>query len=106
LEGIIGPWHLDIALDELRAADAPINYVVLRPELETCLSRAKDREGDERVSGHPALTEEQPIRQMWRAFADLGDYEHHAIDTTLDSAGDAARKVADLLSTGTAVVNR
>jgi hypothetical protein len=40
------------------------------------------RVGDEPVPGHPALTDEGPIRHMWERFADLGDYEQSVIDTS------------------------
>ena len=37
LDGIIGPWQFDVVLEELRGVEVPINYVVLRPDLDTCL---------------------------------------------------------------------
>lgn len=82
VEGIVGPWHLAVVRDELRQAGARAHYVVLRPDLDTCLSRATDRAGVERIPGHPPLTEEGPIRLMWERFADLGEYEPHVVDTT------------------------
>jgi predicted kinase len=82
VEGMVGPWHLDLVRDELHAAGITAHYIVLRPDLATCLSRAKARAGTERVPGHPPLTEDGPIRLMWERFAPLGRYESHVIDTT------------------------
>lgn len=82
VEGIVGPWYLDLVRQELQALKVPIHYVVLRPNLATCLGRAQDRAGEERIAGHPALTDEGPIRHMWEQFDDLGTYEHHVVDST------------------------
>lgn len=82
VEGIVGPWHLDLVRQELGAEPFRVDYVVLRPDLATCLGRARARAGEERVSGHPALVDEGPIRHMWDQFADLGSYQHHCVDST------------------------
>jgi predicted kinase len=87
LEGIIGPWNLDLVVAEATAVNAEVQYVVLRPSLAVALARARGRAGEERVAGHPALIEEEPIRKLWHEFADLGRHESHALDTTdLDPA--------------------
>lgn len=72
VERVVGPWHFDLVRDELHAVDIPTHYLVLRPDLASCLARAKARVGTERVAGHPPLTEDGPIRLMWERFADLG----------------------------------
>ncbi len=82
VEGIVGPWHLDLVRHELHAAGIPARYIVLRPSAATCLTRAAGRAGSERIPGHPPLTEEGPIRLMWERFADLDAYESHVVDTT------------------------
>lgn len=82
VEGIVGPWYLDDVTDELRTAGVTARYVVLRPDLATCLRRGTDRGDEGRVPGHPPLTDEAPMRLLWEAFADLGPYESHVLDTT------------------------
>ena len=77
LEGIVGPWMLDV----VRPVLGPLDYVVLRPDLDTCLSRATHRSAAPRVAGHPPLTDTGPIRHMWEEFSDLSELESHAIDT-------------------------
>ena len=80
LDGVVGPWNLHLVSAEAAAVNADVHYVVLRPALRVALSRATGRTGEERVSGHPALTDEEPVRKMWQEFSDLHDYEPHVID--------------------------
>ncbi len=88
--GIIGPWYLDLVTDELWRVDAEVHYIVLRPRLEVALARAVSRTGDERVPGHPALTEEGPVRFMWERFQDLGPYERFVVDNGSQDPGQTA----------------
>jgi hypothetical protein len=97
VEGIVGPWYLDLVREELRSVDLSAHYVVLRPALATCLERATGRSGPARVPGHPPLTDEEPIRLLWHLFADLGEYEGHAVDSTDMSEFQTADRVIDLL---------
>ena len=97
LEGIVGPWNLDLVMDEASSVGAPVLYVVLRPSLAVALARATGRVGEERVSGQPALTDEEPIRKMWHEFDGLGEFERYVIDNTeLDAAQTAAAVCASL----------
>lgn len=98
LEGIIGPWYLDLVREELQAGGISGHYVVLRPDLSTCLSRAASRDRSERVPGHPPLTDEGPVRLMWNAFSDLGDYESRVLNTTELSEDQTVRAVVELLN--------
>jgi hypothetical protein len=108
VDGIIGPWHLDLVTAVLDDREVTGDYVVIRPDLATCLARAAGRTAEApRVVGHPPLTDTGPIRQMWREFSDLGPYEHHVIDTMLldpratVEAVDRARDSGDLRVTAT-----
>ncbi len=80
VDGIIGPWYLDLVTEPLRRTGTEVHYVVLRPDLDVALARATARVGDERVPGHPALVEEGPIRHMWEQFGRLGPHERHVVD--------------------------
>ena len=93
VEGIVGPWYLDLVREELLRLESPAYYLVLRPELATCLARAHGRAGDERVPGHPPLTDEEPIHLLWNLFADLGEFENHVVDNT----GLSALQTADCI---------
>jgi predicted kinase len=82
LDGIIGPWNLEIATAEFDSRHVKAHYLVLRPAREIALDRATSRVSVQRVLGYPALTEEEPILQMWAQFSDLGDYETSVIDNS------------------------
>lgn len=105
VEGIVGPWMLDIVLAEAGAAGVDVHYVVLRPSLDVALDRALSREGEERVPGHPALTDPEPVRKMWHEFSDLGSFEAHVVDNSSLSADETAQRVYSLVSDGAAVVS-
>jgi hypothetical protein len=92
VDGIIGPWYLDIVTQELDGTGIDLHYFVLRPSLPIALARAVGRAGqEERVPGHGHLIDEEPIRFMWERFSRLGEYERHVIDSSdLDSEQTAA----------------
>ena len=71
VDGVAGPW----VLASWRAIGLPIDYVVLRPSLAETERRAATRVGH-------ALKDLGAVTTMHHAFADLGDLEHHALDTT------------------------
>lgn len=100
LEGVVGPWMLDLLTAETRPMGIAVHYVVLRPSLDVTLGRAAGRAGEERVPGHPALTDEEPIRHMWDQFAALGAYEDHVLDTTALDPGQTAEVVWERLGEG------
>lgn len=104
VDGIVGPWMLDLVLSEAAAEGVAVHYVVLRPGLQEAVDRATARVGDERIPGHPALTDEGPIRQMWEAFASLGSYERHALDNTHMDADQTADQVWTLIQQGAVAV--
>ncbi|MER7248966.1 AAA family ATPase [Kribbella sp. NPDC000426] len=82
VDGVIGPWFL--APFRAVAGDWRMSYVVLRPDLHTTLRRGQARGGVE-------LTDVDALTGMHGVFADLGELESHAIDTsTLDPAATAA----------------
>lgn len=98
VDGIIGPWMLDPFVAGLTPVPAALHYVVLRPEEEACVARAVAR-------GEDALVDEEPVRHMYREFADLGPYENHVIDATEIDAEGAVRAVRVLLGRGALVLD-
>ena len=100
LEGVFGPWFLPVFGSVITGAGLECSYAVLRPSLDVALVRATSRQGDERVAGHPAPTDPEPIRHMWNQFADLGDYERHAIDSTALTSEATANLVVERLRDG------
>lgn len=93
VDGIIGPWFLP----PYRAAAAEgqwrMSYVVLRPDLATTLERGQARDGVE-------LTDSEALTGLHAAFADLGELEPHAIDTTRLDAAETAAEVRKAVASG------
>jgi len=91
MDGVVGPWHLDMYRDESRRVGVPFDYVTLRPDRETAERRARDRE----VSPLP----DYPPR-IYEGFSDLGPLEGHVIDTGEMDAEAAAAAVRAGLAAG------
>ncbi len=90
VDGIVGPCFLDPWRRVMRDPGFETAYVVLRPSEEVTVARATARGAD-------ALTDPEPVRTMWRKFADLGELERHVLDTTaLDADGTVERVLAGL----------
>lgn len=74
VDGVVGPWFVDVFVDAAREAGAGLDYVVLRPNERVAVTRATRRaEG---------LADENAVRKMHREFADLGDLERHVVDSS------------------------
>ncbi|WP_141810108.1 AAA family ATPase [Nocardia bhagyanarayanae] len=93
VDGIVGPWFLPPFRAASERDGLTMSYVVLRPDLDTTLSRAKQRVGDD-------LKDVEAITGLHTAFARLGDLEHHAIDTAHLDAQQTAEKVRNVLASG------
>ncbi len=78
LSGHIGPWFMDLVTSERAYVNAPVVYVVLRPTLEDCLARCRDRQSDPRHAG--ALSDEVVVREMYRSYSNLASRERHVVD--------------------------
>ena len=105
IEGIFGPWYLDIVRDELEGHQIRPHYVVLRPDIEKCIERAQGRPQVEKVLGHRPLADPEPIRLLWTMFSDLGEYEDHVIDNTNMSASQAATAICKRVQKGSEVLS-
>ena len=94
VDGILGPWFLPPFRALSERDRLAVSYVVLRPDLATTLSRAKERVGHE-------LRDVDAITGLHAAFAQLGDLEDHAIDTGGLDAEQTTAEVRRLLVSGT-----
>ncbi|MFD9890579.1 AAA family ATPase [Amycolatopsis sp. NPDC059027] len=92
-DGVVGPWFLDPFRAAAEQHGVPLHYVVLRPDEATTVHRASGRGTDE-------LTDPEPVRAMHRQFADLGELEHHAVDSTGLGAEATAAAVRDVIAKG------
>lgn len=93
IDGIVIPrWFLAPLRDGLRAAGLEAAYAVARAPLPVCLERLRGREGVE--------SDLEAMERMWEEFADLGEYEEHAVDVTGLSPDEAAAAISRLLEAG------
>jgi cytidylate kinase len=93
VDGIIGPWFLAPFRAAATEGKWSMSYVVLRPDLGTTLRRGQDRP-------EPELTDVDALTGMHKAFADLGELESHAIDTTRLDAAQTAAEVREAVASG------
>lgn len=88
VDGIVIPGvFLEPVCDVLHDAGCEAAFVVLRASPSVCAERTRSREGGE-------LADQTVIEQLWRSFADLGDFERNAVD--LD--GEGPDEVADIVA--------
>jgi cytidylate kinase len=88
-DGVVGPW----ALPAFVAAGArPVHYVVLLPDVETCVERVLRR-------GREEFNDEAAARHMHAQFADAGVAEHHLVRDVTD-VGTLADRILTLVTTG------
>ena len=69
VDGIIGPWFLDIFRDQY---ELPLHYAVLRPDVDEAIRRCGRRGGN-------TLSDATTISQLHQQFANLGALEGHAL---------------------------
>ncbi len=93
VDGIVGPWSLPQFASGAARAGRALAFVVLRPTFEETFARAVAREGKE-------LEASGPIKGLYGAFANLGELERHAIDTSADTVEATTRRVRNALARG------
>lgn len=85
VDGILIPgWFYEPVHAQLRSEGIEVSTVILRPQLETCLSRVADRSTSPL---NPAA-----IESLWMSFSDVGDLEPLVIDNA-DQAVDATADI-------------
>jgi len=68
LDGVIRPW----ALPNFAELGVPLHYIVLRTSAQEAVARCQARGGD-------SLTDPDVVTALHAEFADLGNYERHAL---------------------------
>jgi predicted kinase len=76
-----------------RAIEVTVHYIVLRPDMRIALDRARQRKSKDFKD--PAI-----LRGLYKKFADLGDFEPHALDTSAQSVGETLKAVREALAAG------
>jgi hypothetical protein len=93
IDGIVLPrWFLGPLQDALQCEGLTVAYAVLRPSLAVAQERARTRSG--------SFSDPVVIDEIWNGFADLGDLESHAIDSTKQSTAETAKMVEERLNAG------
>jgi cytidylate kinase len=86
VDGIVGPWFL-APFQRLAAQHSiAVSYVVLRPDVDTIVSRAQSRDSDE-------LKAVDAITDLHGQFGQLRDLETHVIDNSDLSVDETAAEV-------------
>ena len=73
IDGVIGPWFLEVVAEQARAADVPLHYVVLRADLDVTMARADGRT-------HGELNDESALRAMHDEFDRARDHSRFVVD--------------------------
>jgi predicted kinase len=94
LDGVVGPWFLDPFRAQAARTGIALHYLILRPDLATCLARAQARPD--------GLTLSAPIRQLHGQFTALGALEDHVIDSAGQPASETAALVTARIADGSA----
>ena len=94
VDGVIGPWFLKQWL-KLAGEGYDVRYVILRPDEESTVFRAANREQREEFP-----LDSEAVRKMWNMFSELGEYEANVIDTTNQTASESAALIKKLLNDG------
>jgi predicted kinase len=84
LDGVVGPWFLDLYRQAASKIGAELSYVVLRPDRATAVIRARDRD-------HEPLADYPP--RIFENFADLGPLEAHTLDVSNLSVDEVAEQI-------------
>ena len=91
VDGVVGPWFLDIYRDEARRLGLALDYVVLRPGRADAVRRARGRA----VSPLPDYPP-----HIFEGFADLEALEGHALPISEEDAEAVASSVRRGLALG------
>jgi predicted kinase len=94
LDGVIGPWLVEHYRARADAAEISMFYIVLTAPLEVVLARAEERPGDTH------LRDPAPITALHTAFADLGPWTDHAVETSQRAPEKIVKLLREQLSVG------
>lgn len=91
VDGTIGPWFLK-PWKKLAKKDVDVRYLILRPDEETTILRATQREQNDYFPLNIEI-----IKDLWNSMTGLGKYESHVVDTTGQTAHESAIAIQEML---------
>lgn len=87
VDGVVGPWFVDIFRDAARDAGVPLDYIVLRLARETAVARARDRPESPLPDYPPNIFEGfAELGALERCVLELGDAEPDVVADAVRSA--------------------
>jgi predicted kinase len=94
IDGIVIPgWFLEPVRDALHEVGREVALAVLRAPMKVCIERVREREGEPSV-------EAAALEQLWRSFADIGEFEANVLALDGESAEEASAILARRLDEG------
>ncbi|MEX2224966.1 MAG: AAA family ATPase [Dehalococcoidia bacterium] len=97
IDGVIGPAHLPVYLEELEKAGVPVHFALLLPALDVAVRRAAQRE--KRITGA-----EEMFRRVYPMFSDAPNFAGCTIDTSDMTPMQTADRVMDACGAGSCLV--
>ena len=94
VDGVIGPWFLE-PWNKIAEDGVDVRYIVLRPDEQTTILRATDREQRDYFPLNYEV-----IKDIWRSLSDLGIYESNVIDTTDQTVDESVTLIQKMLLEG------
>lgn len=97
IDGIVGPWFLDVVAAQAQAAGVPLHYVVLRADLDVTRARADART-------HGELNDESALRIMHGEFDRAGDHSRYVVDAGSSDEATLLETVTEIWRSGSNLV--
>jgi tRNA uridine 5-carbamoylmethylation protein Kti12 len=76
IDGIVGPWFLDVYRAASKTHGLALAYAVLRTDADTSVRRVRERQTH-------GLEAEDVVRHLHRQFSDLGELEPHVVEASV-----------------------
>jgi adenylate kinase family enzyme len=94
IDGIVGPWFLEPYRTAAREKNVLLDYVVLRPaSADVAWKRVEARQTH-------GLKAEGPLRDIYRQFAALGEFEKHVFDSSVCTEDKTASQLRMAVGSG------
>lgn len=94
VDGIVGPWFLGPFREVSQVCGIALDYVVLRPaSADIAMERVMARKTH-------GLKAEEPVRDLFRQFSDLGALEKHSFDNSGMTEIETAETLRENLESG------
>jgi predicted ABC-type ATPase len=107
VDGVIGPLHLPLYIEEMRVAGVPVHYAVLLPPVEETMRRARVRaetDGHARAQYEQQAQDGKMLARVHAMFADTASLPGWTLDNSDMTAEQTADAVMEACSRGECLV--